>query len=103
MTNNLLVFKFLDHFSIAKGNGSVYNTTHIHGIRIHMGISTAVCMSPSYIHADDQPDLLLLLSNGRWDNHNFLSLFSTGRIRSRVKRKKQLDWLATNTDNITTQ
>ncbi len=27
-----------------------------------------------------------------------LSLFSTGRICSREQRKKQLDWLATNTD-----
>ena len=29
--------------------------------------------------------------------------FSTWRIYSREQRKKQLDWLATNTDNITNQ
>ena len=32
-----------------------------------------------------------------------LSLFSTRRICSREQRKKQLDWLATNTDDITSQ
>ena len=33
----------------------------------------------------------------------FLSRFSTWRICSREQRKKQLDWLATNTDDITNQ
>ena len=32
-----------------------------------------------------------------------LSRFSTWRICSREQRKKQLDWLATNTDVITSQ
>jgi hypothetical protein len=32
-----------------------------------------------------------------------LSLFSTRRTCSREQRKKQLDWLATNTDDITNQ
>ena len=32
-----------------------------------------------------------------------LSRFSTWRICSREQRKKQLDWLATNTDDITSQ
>ncbi len=31
------------------------------------------------------------------------SLFSTRQIGSREQRKKQLDWLVTNTDDITTQ
>ncbi len=30
-------------------------------------------------------------------------MFSTWRICSREQRKKQLDWLATNTDDITSQ
>jgi hypothetical protein len=34
---------------------------------------------------------------------NGLNLYSTWRICSRAQRKKQLDWLATNTDNITIQ
>jgi hypothetical protein len=33
--------------------------------------------------------------------HDVLSLFSTTRICSREQRKKQLDWLAINTDDIT--
>ena len=33
----------------------------------------------------------------------FLSRFSTWRICSREQRNEQLDWLATNTDVITTQ
>ncbi len=35
--------------------------------------------------------------------HFDLSRFSTRRICSREQRKKQLDWLATDTDDITTQ
>ena len=33
----------------------------------------------------------------------YLSRFSTWRICSREQRKKQLDWLVTNTDDITSQ
>ena len=42
--------------------------------------------------------LLIFLQSVPW-----LSLFSTRLICSREQRKKQLDWLATNTDDITTQ
>ena len=35
--------------------------------------------------------------------HFDLSRFSTRRICSREQRKKQLDWLATDTDDITSQ
>ena len=55
--------------------------------------------------------VVLLSINPKWlINEEFLnsrtillSLFSTRRICSREQRKKQLDWLATNTDDITSQ
>ncbi len=42
-------------------------------------------------------------SNWRYRSKAGLSRFSTWRICSREQRKKQLDWLATNTDDITSQ
>ncbi len=50
---------------------------------------------------------LLTVINGLYlqkrTDEGILSRFSTWRICSREQRKKQLDWLATNSDDITSQ
>ena len=48
-------------------------------------------------------DMIIALHGNYTNEENLLSLFFTGRICLREQRKKQPDWLATNTDVITSQ
>ena len=56
---------------------------------------------PSYVLQAAKAGLVEMM--GEVDGDHAQSRFSTRRTCSREQRKKQLDWLVTNTDDITSQ